>query len=81
MGEHIQTYLPIDYLGRLISIDDRVILPGTRWGSYGCFREAVVASFDNQRKDCVYVLKDGSKKKTRMYPDALIIKIKPETVL
>jgi hypothetical protein len=69
-----ETYLPLDYLGKLMEVGEKVIRPGRRWGDYPCFKEATIVKIDNRRRDCVQVLNEGAKKPAWAYPDSLIVR-------
>jgi hypothetical protein len=69
-----ETYLPLDYLGKLMEEGETVIRPGKRWGDYLCFKEAKIVKINNNRRDCVQVLNEGAKKPAWAMPDTLIVK-------
>jgi hypothetical protein len=69
-----ETYLPLDYLGKLMKEGEKVIRPGRRWGDSLCFKEATIVKIDNRRRDCVQVLNEGAKRPAYTYPDTLIVK-------
>ena len=69
----IETYLPLDFMGKLMKEGERVIRPGRRWGDNLSLKEAVIVKIDNRRRDCVQVLNEGAKKAAFAYPDTLIV--------